>query len=151
MDLPISDNKKRVYINEDGSFKNVQEWILETDGTNLMKVLAHPAVDSQRTISNDIVEIFNVFGIEAARKAIELELMNVISFDGSYINYRHLSLLCEVMTHKGCLMAITRHGINKQNSGILARSSFEETVELLLEGSMHGEIDFLKVIIQLFL
>ena len=53
---------------------------------------------------------------------------HVISFDGSYVNYRHLALLCDVMTAKGHLMAITRHGINRQETGALARCSFEETV-----------------------
>jgi DNA-directed RNA polymerase II subunit RPB1 len=67
-------------------------------------------------------------GIEAGRKAIEKELNSVISFDGSYVNYRHLSLLCDVMTSKGNFMAITRHGINRQEVGCLMRCSFEETV-----------------------
>ena len=67
-------------------------------------------------------------GIEAVRKAIEREMYHVISFDGSYVNYRHLALLCDVMTAKGHLMAITRHGINRQETGALARCSFEETV-----------------------
>lgn len=62
------------------------------------------------------------------RKAIEREMYHVISFDGSYVNYRHLALLCDVMTAKGHLMAITRHGINRQETGALARCSFEETV-----------------------
>lgn len=53
---------------------------------------------------------------------------DVISFDGSYVNHRHLSLLCDIMTTKGHLMAITRHGINRQDTGALARCSFEETV-----------------------
>ena len=55
-------------------------------------------------------------------------MTHVISFDGSYVNYRHLALLCDVMTAKGHLMAITRHGINRQETGALARCSFEETV-----------------------
>jgi len=52
----------------------------------------------------------------------------VISFDGSYVNYRHLALLCDIMTCRGHLMAITRHGINRQDVGALMRCSFEETV-----------------------
>ena len=67
-------------------------------------------------------------GIEAVRRSIEKEMNHVISFDGSYVNYRHLSLLCDIMTCKGHLMAITRHGINRQDTGALARCSFEETV-----------------------
>ena len=73
---------------------------------------------------------YQCLGIEAVRKAIEREMNNVISFDGSYVNYRHLALLCDVMTAKGHLMAITRHGINRQETGALARCSFEETVSL---------------------
>ena len=69
-------------------------------------------------------------GIEAVRKSVEKEMDNVISFDGSYVNYRHLSLLCDIMTAKGHLMAITRHGINRQEVGALMRCSFEETVSL---------------------
>ena len=62
------------------------------------------------------------------RKAVEKELYHVISFDGSYVNYRHLALLCDIMTCRGHLMAITRHGINRQDVGALMRCSFEETV-----------------------
>lgn len=72
--------------------------------------------------------ISQVLGIEAVRKAVEKELHHVISFDGSYVNYRHLALLCDVMTARGHLMAVTRHGINRQDIGPLMRCSFEETV-----------------------
>ena len=72
-----------------------------------------------------------MLGIEAVRKGIEREMYHVISFDGSYVNYRHLALLCDIMTAKGHLMAITRHGINRQDTGALARCSFEETVRNL--------------------
>ena len=58
-------------------------------------------MDSTRTYSNDICEIFATLGIEAARKAVEIEMAGVISFGGSYVNYRHLALLCEVMTSRG--------------------------------------------------
>lgn len=68
----------------------------------------------------------------------------VISFDGSYVNYRHLALLCDVMTAKGHLMAITRHGINRQEVGALMRCSFEETVDILMEAAAHSEVDPVK-------
>lgn len=67
-------------------------------------------------------------GIEAVRKALEKEINHVISFDGSYVNYRHLALLCDIMTCRGHLMAVTRHGVNRQEVGALMRCSFEETV-----------------------
>uniref|UniRef100_A0A8C3Q3J8 DNA-directed RNA polymerase subunit n=1 Tax=Chrysolophus pictus TaxID=9089 RepID=A0A8C3Q3J8_CHRPC len=128
MHLPQTDNKKKIIITEDGEFKALQEWILETDGVSLMRVLSEKDVDPVRTTSNDIVEIFTVLGIEAVRKALERELYHVISFDGSYVNYRHLALLCDTMTSRGHLMAITRHGVNRQDTGPLMKCSFEETV-----------------------
>lgn len=144
MHLPTTDNKKRIIITETGDYKSIAEWLLETDGTSLMRVLAERDVDPTRTYSNDICEIFSTLGIEAVRKAVEKEMNHVISFDGSYVNYRHLALLCDVMTAKGHLMAITRHGINRQDVGALMRCSFEETVDVLIDAAMHAEVDYLK-------
>lgn len=144
MHLPTTDSKKRITITEGGDYKALAEWILETDGTSLMRVLSERDVDPIRTYSNDICEICSVLGIEAVRKAVEKEMNHVISFDGSYVNYRHLALLCDVMTAKGHLMAITRHGINRQDVGALMRCSFEETVDVLIDAASHAELDSLK-------
>lgn len=74
-----------------------------------MQVLSERHIDPKRTSSNDICEIFEVLGIEAVRKAIQREMHNVISFDGSYVNYRHLALLCDVMTAKGRKNVLSKH------------------------------------------
>lgn len=134
---------EKVVIAEDGSIASraEKEWVLETDGVNLKTVMCLDGVDFKRTYSNSCVEIFNVLGIEAARAAIMKELRGVIEFDGSYVNYRHLALLCDLMTHRGSLMAITRHGINRADTGALMRCSFEETVEILMEAAAVGEKD----------
>jgi DNA-directed RNA polymerase II subunit RPB1 len=131
----------KVYIDKTGAIKTKKEWVLETDGINLKTVMCIDSVDFTRTYSNSCVEIFNVLGIEAARAAIMKELRGVIEFDGSYVNYRHLALLCDLMTHRGSLMAITRHGINRADTGALMRCSFEETVEILMEAAAVGEKD----------
>lgn len=72
------------------------------------------------------------------------ELRFVLSSYGIYVNYRHLSTLCDVMTQRGILTAITRHGINRVDSGPLRKCSFEETVEILLEAAVFAETDQLK-------
>ncbi|KAJ7596384.1 DNA-directed RNA polymerase II, subunit 1 [Mycena floridula] len=133
----------KVTTSEDGTIhpKGAKEWVLDTDGVNLKTVMCVDGVDFKRTYSNSCVEIFNVLGIEAARAAIMKELRSVIEFDGSYVNYRHLALLCDLMTHRGTLMAITRHGINRADTGALMRCSFEETVEILMEAAAVGEKD----------
>lgn len=41
-------------------------------------------------------------------------------------------------------MAITRHGINRQEVGALMRCSFEETVDILMEAAVHAEVDPVK-------
>lgn len=118
-----------------------REWFLDTSGTALGQVLTIPGVDPTRTYSNSFIEVFEVFGIEATRSALMRELTQVLAFDGSYVNHRHLALLVDVMTSRGHLMAITRHGINRADTGALMRCSFEETVEILLDAAACGELD----------
>jgi len=137
----VSLNKKQneIYNDDKGDFEKVVEWVLDTDGTNLMEILSNPNIDQTRTISNDIREIHSVLGIEAARNALYNELVNVTG-EGS-MNYRHLSLLIDTMTYKGTLMSIDRHGINRNSSSALSKSSFEESVDMLINGSIFSEYD----------
>ena len=72
-------------------------------------------------------------GIEVVRKALLDELQVVIYFEESYVNYRHLTIICDTMTYQVHLMAITRHGINRNDTGPMLRCSFEETVDILLD------------------
>lgn len=117
------------------------EWVLDTTGTALADVLAIDGVNSSKTYCNSFIEILGVLGIEAARAGLLKELGMVLSFDGSYVNHRHMALLVDIMTQRGLLMAITRHGINRNDTGALMRCSFEETVEILLEAAGFGELD----------
>lgn len=132
--------KERKQYNADvDKFDSIKEWVLDTDGTNLQQILANPNVDQQRTRSNDIYEIYQVLGIEAARNALFEEFTEVVG-DGA-INYRHMSLLLDTMTNKGTLMSIDRHGINRGDVGPLAKSSFEETTDMLINASIFSEQD----------
>ena len=102
-------------------------------------------VDPTKTISNDNVEVLSVLGVEAGRQSLINELRFVFSSYGIYVNYRHISTLVDVMTQRGKLTSITRHGINRlDSSGPLRKCSFEETVEILLEGAMFAEKDLLS-------
>jgi len=137
--VSLNKDRKDIYNPETGVFDSIVEWVLDTDGTNLMEILADPNIDSTRTISNDIREIHSVLGIEAARNALYKELENITG-EGS-LNYRHLSLLIDTMTFKGALMSIDRHGINRNSSSALSKSSFEESVDMLINGSIFSEYD----------
>ncbi|TBU10350.1 subunit Rpb1 of DNA-directed RNA polymerase II, partial [Hamiltosporidium tvaerminnensis] len=116
-----------------------EEWVLQTEGSNLWEVLYHKWVKGFKCYSNCIIEVVEVLGIEGGRECVLRELKGVIESDGSYVNYRHLSLLCDVMTLRGVLSGITRHGVNRGDNGALIRCSFEETVEILLEAALRAE------------
>jgi len=140
------ENAIKTYNVAAGEFKSHAEWVLDTDGVNMEEVMLLPEVDFPRLQSNDIVETLRVLGIEATRKALLFHIRMVISFDGSYVNYRHLGTMCDVMTHRGHLMAITRHGINRTNMGPWMKCSFEETVEILMDASIYNEVDHMRAV-----
>jgi DNA-directed RNA polymerase II subunit RPB1 len=131
-------------VEENGTYKKRDMWVLDTVGTNMMDVLALEYIDASRSFSNDIVEIYNVLGIEAARQAIYNELVDVIEFDGTYINYHHFSILCDRMTFTNKMISIFRHGINNDNIGPIAKASFEETPEMFLKAARHAELDMMR-------
>ena len=129
---------------EDGAYVKKETWVLDTKGTNLMDVLALDYIDVNRTISDDIQEIHSVLGIEAAREALLTEMTGVFENDGTYINYHHLSLLCDRMTASSHMVSIFRHGINNDNIGPIAKASFEETPEMFLKAARHAELDQMR-------
>jgi DNA-directed RNA polymerase II subunit RPB1 len=140
--VTFTKNIESTYNKHTGKYESTDDnWIIETDGVALKKILTFPKVDTQRTISNDCLEVREVLGIEAARQSLINELRFVLGSYGIYVNYRHLATLTDVMTQRGSLMSIARHGINRIDSGALRKCSFEETVEILLEAAVHAEND----------
>ena len=131
-------------IENNGIYKKQDIWLLDTVGTNLLSVLGLDYIDNTRTFSNDIAEIYNVLGIEAARQAIYNELIDVIEFDGTYINHHNFSVLVDRMTYSYKMISIFRHGINNDNIGPIAKASFEETPEMFLKAARHAELDILR-------
>ena len=137
-------NIKTNVVKENNTYKNKDIWVLDTVGTNLLEVLSLPYIDTSRTYSNSIIEMYNVLGIEATRDSIYREIMEVLEFDGSYINSHHVSLLCDRMCVSSKLVSIYRHGINNDNIGPIAKASFEETTEMFLRAARHAECDTMR-------
>jgi len=131
-------------VEKNGLYNKQEIWVLDTIGTNLLDVLGLDFIDNTRTFSNDIVEIYNVLGIEAARQTIYNELVDVVEFDGTYINYHNYSVLVDRMTFTNKLISIFRHGINNDNIGPIAKASFEETPEMFLKAARHAELDTVR-------
>jgi len=141
---PLQTWQKRFVLKDNGTIESEQETFLVTDGTAFQQALNLEGVDYRRSYTNDIIEIFSVLGIEAARKAIEREITHVLTSNGSYVNYRHLALLCDVMTTNGCLTSMNRYGIKRANKSPIMKSTFEETVSVLVDAATHSQIDPLK-------
>ena len=132
-------NDKQFVEMVDGRYQEVEQFVLDTDGSNLIKVMNHPAVDGTHVYSTNVWDIYEVLGIEATRAILFNEISGL--FDSVGVNYRHLCLLCDVMTRFGRLMSIDRYGINKNDIGTLAKASFEETEKILLKAALFGEVD----------
>ena len=101
--------------------KRGTEFMIIAAGSNLKKVLALNFVDTTRTTSNDIFEISSVLGIEAARQAVINEVCKVIESQGLNIDIRHIMLIADTMSFSGNIKGITRYGVVKEKSSILAK------------------------------
>ena len=139
-DIVISENKNSI-IKENYDFEYKEKFILESDGVNIEKILNNKYVDPYQTFSNDIIEMFEMFGIEAARNILFDEIVDVVNHAGEYINNRHIEILCDIMTSKGDLVSINRQGINRGDVGPLAKSSFEDTTDQLIKSGIFSDKD----------
>ncbi len=128
--------------------KRGEEYVILTSGTNLKEILTLPEVDSNRTTSNDIYEINNVLGIEAARQAIINEVYKVIEAQGLNIDIRHIMLVADIMCASGSIKGITRYGVVKEKASVLARASFETPIKHLINAALGGEVDELTSVVE---
>ncbi len=136
--------KQPKMVFEDGKYVKKDTWLLDTTGSNLLEVLGLNFIDAENAYSNDIYEIFQTLGIEAARQAIMIELMEVMSPNDVYINYHHLSVLCDRMTYAKDMVAVYRSGILKDDLGPVAKATFEMHTEMLLQAARHANMDTMK-------
>jgi len=105
-------------------------------------VLIQDEIDATRTFSNDVSEIALNLGIEAARKSLINEMKSVFKKYDIYVNFRHMCLLADWMTHRGRFTPCNRNGINRiPNVSCLRKSSFEETVEIMYDACIFSELD----------
>jgi len=131
-----------VYDSTIGGYAPMKQFVLDVEGTNLLDLATVQNVDPLRSFSNDIHEIMDVFGIETARLCMYEEFMEV--FKTEFVNYHHMITLIDAMTYPGYILSADRFGMSKSDSGVLARSSFEETSKILFNAAMSGEFDNMK-------
>ena len=138
----ISDENKYKYTLS--KFDKVSKfWYAETSGSNLIFLSAHPLVDINHTISNDINEIYKMFGIEITRNFIILRLLEIIDFTDSYVNFRHISLLADYMTRNGVITKITGSS-SKKEVGFLSAATHEQSYETFIRAASMGSEEKLE-------
>jgi len=121
-----------------------EEWVIYTAGSNLREVLTFEGVDPTRTITNDIFEIYDVLGIEAARNAIINEIKSVMEEQGLDVDSRHIMLVADLMTRDGKIRQMGRYGVVAVKDSVLARAAFEITIPVLVGAAVRGEEDSLR-------
>lgn len=132
-------------VKDDGKYVRKDTWVLDTTGTNMLDVLGLTFIDAPRTYSNDIYEVYKTLGIEAARQCILTEFMDVMEHSDVYLNYHHLSVLCDRMTYNGKdMVAVYRSGFLKDNIGPIAKATFEMHTEMFLNAARHGQMDNMR-------
>ena len=128
--------------------KKERDFVIITLGTNLKEMLELKEVNKSKILSNDLHEVAEIFGIEAARQLIINEIYNVINDQGLDINIRHLKLVADAMTNTGNVKGVTRMGIIAQKSSILARATFETPIKQFVNASIKGSKDKLVSVIE---
>lgn len=128
--------------------KREDEFVIITAGSNLADVLQLEEVDAYRTTTNNIFEIEQVLGIEAARQAIVNEIFKVIESQGLNVDVRHIMLVADTMCVSGTLKGITRYGVVSDKSSVLARASFETPIKHIINAALVGEVDALDSVVE---
>lgn len=131
-----------LYDEKVGGYTPKNQYVLDVEGTNLydlMNPMMMKGVDATRTFSSDIHEVLDVFGIETARLCLYEEINEVFSTEK--VNYHHLAVLVDTMTFMGKFIPVSRFGMKKNETGVLAKSSFEETSKVMFEAAMWAEKD----------
>ena len=121
--------------------KRKNEWIITTEGSNLYELFCNPLIDCTRSMSNDMWEIYNIFGIEAVRQFLIEEYMDIVSSDGTFVNISNIELLVDIMVYTGTIISISRYGQKKVGCGPIAKATFEESLENFLKAGINGETE----------
>jgi len=135
------DEQLVVFDKKTGEMRKEKQHVIYTNGTNMVDIRYINGIDLKKTICNDVMTIYELFGIDAARNVLVKQFTSTFKDTGATVNFAHIELLCDFMTHTGVPVSIDRHGNNKLDIDTLARISFEQPVENLITASVFGEVD----------
>jgi len=114
-----------------------EEWFARTVGSNFNNIMLMQSVDTERTTSNNIWDIYNRMGIEAARESLRREFSSIMGG----INSAHTDILIDRMTFSGTVNSISRYTLKGEDSSVLGKASFEESLENFIQASIAGTFE----------
>lgn len=117
---------------------------LVVEGDNLQSVMNVEGIIGRETVSNDVIEVQRVLGIEAARITIINEISMTMKNHGIAVDTRHLMLLADIMTFKGVTLGIQRHGVQKMKDSVIMLASFEKTTDHLFDAAVYNRADTIE-------
>ncbi|XP_014244779.1 DNA-directed RNA polymerase III subunit RPC1 [Cimex lectularius] len=130
----------RAVIHEE-NINGVTTYKLLVEGDNLRDVMGTRGVKGTHCKSNNTYQVFATLGIEAARSTIMSEIKLVMENHGMSIDHRHPMLVADLMTSRGEVLGITRHGLAKMKESVLNLASFEKTADHLFDAAYYGQTD----------
>jgi len=139
LDVSISgiQNIDHIFYEKKRTEEGEEEWFVRTVGSDYQKIMLFPGIDFERTVSNNIWDVYDMLGVEAARESLRQEFSSIM---GS-INSAHTSILIDRMTYSGEINSISRYTLKNENSSVLGKASFEESLENFLQASLAGSVD----------
>jgi DNA-directed RNA polymerase subunit A" len=120
------------------------EFYVESAGSNIEPIMQVEGVDPAKIYTNDLFQTYRVFGIEAARNVLALELKRTLEEQEISVNDRHISLIADAMTADGTIQSIGRHGLVGKKESVFAKAAFEETIKHLINAAAFGQIDYMR-------
>jgi hypothetical protein len=139
------EEKSKTKNQKDSPFLSTMYYLYAvSNGTNLKRLLSHPLVDAKTTISSNPHEVLHTLGIEAARNFMIKSYDDIILANREYVNGRHIALLADYQTSRGMLVPFTSKGSALQNTGTLAKASFEEPIPAFVDAAVFGKSEEIK-------
>ena len=124
-----------------GAVEQIDEPVIQTTGSNLLRALTCPYLDPNRSSSDNLNEMYNIWGIDVSSSY----LSRGVQQEAGKVDRRYCELVVNLMTHQGKLMAVQSNNTFKNKKiSFLQRMSYERPIPALVEACISGEQDFLK-------
>jgi DNA-directed RNA polymerase II subunit RPB1 len=136
--------ERNMIINSNGDLDKKKHFVIYTEGINMIDIRYLIGIDIYKTISNDVVKMYETFGIEIARGILQREIISAYVRAGGEVNQQHIMVIVDLMTSSGNISSADRYGMNKSDTEPLPRASFEKSVEQFVTASVFGEVDHMK-------